>query len=53
MSVCDCVRALMNKCMHRACVPVHTVCYEAVQVLHNADGGEGVSNFLEKSVTKV
>ena len=33
--------------------PVKACRLGAVQVLRNADGGGGVSDFLEKSITKV
>ena len=36
-----------------SCDVSYTFVIGAIQVLRNADGGGGVSDFLEKSVTKV
>ena len=42
------LEVFQNKCLRRI---LHI--FGAIQVLRNADGGGGVSDFLEKSVTKV
>ena len=44
----------MGGCLLSIMYVIQVLCmYGAIQVLRNADGGGGVSDFLEKSVTKV